>query len=72
MKVLSIILVILALAVLGLGLVNAKSAPQEAVAAAIACFLGIMARVAQAAGHHDDLMEINKAILQGKKEANYD
>lgn len=54
MRILSIILVLFALVKFGETAIYAESAPQQAAGAAMAAFWGIMARLAQASGHHFD------------------
>lgn len=48
MKVITIILVIIGIAAYGIGMGQAESAPQQAVAGIQACFFLILARLAQA------------------------
>lgn len=52
MKTLSLILVIIAILILFGGFSSASGAPQEAVVVGLCCFIGILARIAQAEGHH--------------------
>lgn len=68
MKILSIILVVLAFLVLVSGMTTATSAPQETVWVAMACFFGIMARIAQASGQHNEIIKEQKALKIHKKE----
>lgn len=50
--VLTILLVLLSFFVIAIGFKTAEGAPQECVAVGLACFLAILARIAQAAGHN--------------------
>lgn len=59
MRILSVILVLVSLVVLFDGMSMAGSAPQQTVAVAQACFVAILARLAQASGHH---LEKNKQV----------
>ena len=58
--ILMALLILLSLGFLFGGLNEAESAPQEAVVVGGACFVAILARIAQAAAHH--------AIKQEKEE----
>jgi len=49
--ILMTLLILVSFAVIIMGFSSAQGAPQEAVVAGIACFLGINARIAQAAAH---------------------
>jgi hypothetical protein len=51
---LTVVLTFVAILVMIYGITFSYGAPQEAAAAGIACFLGIMARMSQAASHHLD------------------
>jgi len=57
MRNLSVILVIIAIGMFVVEMASATGAPQQAVAAGNACFIGILARLAQASGHHFDKAE---------------
>ena len=57
MKILSYILVLIAFFILVVGLLESTSSIQESAAAGIACFFGIMARLAQASAHHSELLK---------------
>lgn len=59
MRILSVILVIIAIGMFVTEMASAESAPQQAVAAGNACFIAILARLAQASGHHFDKAERN-------------
>lgn len=50
--VLMVILILVAFAVVVMGFSSAQGAPQEAVVVGLACFFGILARIAQAAAHN--------------------
>ncbi len=58
MKYLSIALVIISFIIVVLGIFTSKSAPQQSVIVGLGCFLGIMARIAQASSHHAEEGEI--------------
>lgn len=60
MQVLAIVLILFGCLSLAATL-TATSAPQQAVYVALACFFGIMARIAQAYGHHDDMKKLLKS-----------
>lgn len=55
MRELSIILVIFSIIIAGASLFIAISAIQESAIIALACFVGILARIAQATAHHNEL-----------------
>lgn len=59
MQVLSILLIVLGCLTLVVSF-TATGAPQQAVYVALACFFGIMSRIAQASGHHDDIKKLLK------------
>ena len=56
------LLILLSLGVLFAGINQAGSAPQEAVAVGAACFVAILARIAQAAAHHAINQEKEKSL----------
>lgn len=57
MKSLAQFLVVLSILLLIGGFLSAQSAPQEAVVVGGCCFLGILARIAQASGHQAEVLE---------------
>jgi len=67
MKELTVVLIAIAFIILLYGYTVAQSAPQEAVFAALACFFGILSRLAQAASYHS---EIKKLLKPKSKPAN--
>ncbi|MDB4524158.1 hypothetical protein N9208_04500 [Akkermansiaceae bacterium] len=56
-SILTFLLISVAILALVGGLSGATNTPQEAVVCAFACFIAILARIAQAAAHHADIQE---------------
>lgn len=67
MKVVTIILVILGIAQYVLGMAQAESAPQQAVVGIQACFLLILARLAQASTIKDVFVKSDRSELTPKE-----
>jgi hypothetical protein len=57
MSVLAVLLALLAVAVAGIGALYLTQATTGVGIIGLACFLGILARLAQASGHHRELRE---------------
>lgn len=57
MREFSIILVVLSIVVVGGGMFVSQSAPQESVVVALGCFVAILARIAQATAHHQEIFK---------------
>ena len=63
MKGLTVLLISVAILALLGGMTAAPGAPQEAVVCALACFIAILARIAQASAHHSDIQEKGAAFF---------
>lgn len=63
MKLVSIVLILLAIAIVGFGLSAATGAPQEAVVVALGLFLLVLARIAQAEDNFNKLQKPLNSIL---------
>jgi energy-coupling factor transporter transmembrane protein EcfT len=68
-SILTFLLISVAILALVGGMSEATGAPQEAVVCAFACFVAILARIAQAAAHHADNQE-KGAAFDPEEEAN--
>lgn len=68
MKILSIVLVVFSLIVVTFGLLISKGAPQESVVVGLGCFLGIMARIAQASAHHGAISKQKEGNIEASQE----
>ena len=68
MKTITTILLVLSILVFGVGMFTSESAPQQGAAAGMACFIAIIARMAQANAHHYSKMsEDYRREQEGKK-----